>query len=150
MFDIDEGMSPVYYEDGPRDDPLGFQPACASRNHGWQIARNVIRHNHDEHVLQIKEHHCTRHHKTLAMQDGQQRTHTPEEVSAVEYGSFVKPSRVRIGCSKPTSVGRDPQSPHFRLFNPENVLFRCLGEMESFPADGSMMARSLLPRESMG
>ena len=97
---------------------------------------NVIRHNHDEHVLQIKKstslHQDTR--KLWRWQDGQQRTHAPEEVAAVEHGSFVKTVEGAHWLLKADKRGAETLNRHISGFSiPKNVLFRCLGEMESIP-----------------
>ena len=137
VFDIDEGMSPVYYEDGPRDDPLRIPTGMrVTQSRPGRSLENVIRHNHDEHVLQIKKstslHQDTR--KLWRWQDGQQRTHTPEEVSAVEHGSFVKTVEGAHWLLKADKRGAETLNRHISGFSiPKNVLFRCLGEMESIP-----------------
>ena len=137
VFDIDEGMSPVYYEDGPRDDPLRIPTGMrVTQSRPGRSLENVIRHNHDEHVLQIKKstslHQDTR--KLWRWQDGQQRTHAPEEVAAVEHGSFVKTVEGAHWLLKADKRGAETLNRHISGFSiPKNVLFRCLGEMESIP-----------------
>lgn len=137
VFDIDEGMSPVYYEDGPRDDPLRIPTGMrVTQSRPGRSLENVIRHNHDEHVLQVKKstslHQDTR--KLWRWQDGQQRIHSPEGDSAVGHDSFVKTVEGAHWLLKADKRGAETLNRHISGFSiPKNVLFRCLGEMESIP-----------------
>jgi hypothetical protein len=137
VFDIDEGMSPVYYEDGPRDDPLRIPTGMrVTQSRPGRTLEAVIRHTDNEHVLHIKEgrslYQDTR--KLWRWQDGQQRTHSPDEPSTDGRQSFVKTIEGAHWLLKADKRGVETLNRHISGFSiPKNVLYRCLGEMESIP-----------------